>query len=118
MTEKHTILGGKVHIYKRERSSVWQCSTYLEGKNRRVSTKEEGLARAKEFAEDWYLELRGKKARGELLSEHTFAQAADRFMKEYELMTAGDRNEVYVNGHRGRLKNHLIPFFGKMGFHR
>jgi integrase len=115
MAEKHTILGGKVHVYKRERSSVWQCSTYLEGKNRRVSTKEESLAKAKEFAEDWYLGLRGKKARGELLSEHTFKHAADRFMQEYELMTAGERNEVYVNGHSGRLKNHLNPYFGKMG---
>ena len=115
MAEKHTILGGKVHVYKREHSSVWQCSAYLEGKNRRVSTKETSLAKAKEFAEDWYLELRGKKARGELLSEHSFADAAERFMKEYELMTAGERNAVYVNGHRGRLKNHLIPYFGKLG---
>ncbi|MEM7441393.1 MAG: hypothetical protein AAF393_17510 [Pseudomonadota bacterium] len=91
MAEKHSILGGKVHVYKREHSSVWQCSSYFEGKNRRVSNKEESLARAKELAEDWYLELRGKKSRGELLSEHTFAHAADRSMKEYELMTAGER---------------------------
>jgi hypothetical protein len=99
VAEKHTILGGKVHVYQRENSSVWQCSSYLEGRNRRVSTKEESLAKAKEFAEDWYLELRGKKARGELLSELTFAQAAERFTKEYELMTAGERNEIYVKGH-------------------
>ncbi len=115
MAEKHSILGGKVHVYRRENSSVWQCSSYLEGRNRRVSTKEESLAKAKEFAEDWYLELRGKKARGELLSELTFAQAAERFTKEYELMTAGERNEIYVKGHRARLKNHLLPYFGKMG---
>jgi len=60
MPEKHTILGGKVHVYRRENSSNWQCSTYLAGKNRRTSTKETGLAKAKDFAEDWYLELRGK----------------------------------------------------------
>ena len=115
MAEKHSILGGKVHVYQRENSSVWQCSSYLDGRNRRVSTKEESLAKAKEFAEDWYLELRGKKARGELLSEMTFSQAAERFTKEYELMTAGERNEIYVKGHRARLKNHLLPYFGKMG---
>ncbi|MEP2028471.1 MAG: hypothetical protein ABJI96_07165 [Paracoccaceae bacterium] len=72
MAEKHTILGSKVHVYQPENSSVWQCSSYLEEQNRRVSTKEESLAKAKEFAEDWYQELRGKKARGELLSELTF----------------------------------------------
>ena len=115
MAEKHSILGGKVHVYQRENSSVWQCSTYLEGKNRRVSTKEESLAKAKDFAEDWYLELRSKKTRGELISERTFTQAAERFVKEYEVITEGERNEVYVKGHKARLKNHLIPFFGKMG---
>ena len=68
--EKHTILGGKVHVYRRERSRFWQCSTFLNGKNRRSSTKEESLSLAKEFADDWYLTLRGKNARGELTNEY------------------------------------------------
>ena len=55
--EKHTLMGGKLHVYKRPGSSVWQCSTYLAGKNRRVTTKDESLKLAKEFAEDWYLGL-------------------------------------------------------------
>ena len=69
MPEKHTILGGKVHVYRRDNSSLWQCSTYLAGKNRRVSTKEDGLAKAKDLAEDWYLGLRGKVRNGEITSE-------------------------------------------------
>ncbi len=115
MAEKHTILGGKVYVYKRENSPVWQCSSYLDGRNRRVSTKEESLSKAKDFAEDWYLELRAKRTRGELISERTFTQTVERFVKEYEVITDGDRNEVYVRGHKARLRNHLIPFFGKMG---
>ncbi|HEV8449482.1 MAG TPA: hypothetical protein VGQ44_21855, partial [Gemmatimonadaceae bacterium] len=66
MNEQHTILGGKVHVYKRPNSSCWQCSSYLGGKNRRTSTKEESLAKAKDVAEDWYLELRGKLRSGEI----------------------------------------------------
>jgi hypothetical protein len=58
MSEHHTILGGKVHVYKRPNSSSWQCATYLAGKNRHTTTKEESLSKAKEFAEDWYLQLR------------------------------------------------------------
>ena len=38
MSETHTILGGKVRIYKRETGSNWFCATFIEGKNRRVST--------------------------------------------------------------------------------
>jgi hypothetical protein len=29
MSEHHTILGGKVHVYRRPNSSSWQCATYL-----------------------------------------------------------------------------------------
>jgi integrase len=115
MAEKHTILGGKVHVYQRPGSPLWQCSTYLGGKNQRVSTKEESLAKAKDFAEDWYLGLRGKLSRGELMSEKTFKQAAERFTIEYEVMTEGERNAKYVQDHQSRLRNHLIPYFGKMG---
>ena len=115
MSEKHTILGGKVHIYKRPGSPVWQSSTYLAGKNRRVSTKEESLSKAKEVAEDWYLELRGKSSRGEIKNEKTFKEASERFTIEYEVMTDGERNAKYVQDHQSRLRNHLIPYFGKMG---
>ena len=113
--EKHTILGGKVHVYKRPGSPIWQCSTYLVGKNRRVSTKEDSLGRAKDFAEDWYLELRGKNNRGEIKNEKTFKDAAVRFTLEYEIMTEGERNAKYVEDHQSRLRNHLLPYFGKMG---
>jgi hypothetical protein len=50
---KHTILGGKVHVYRRENSPKWQCATFLNGKNHRTITKKESLAQSKEFAEDW-----------------------------------------------------------------
>tara|TARA_B100000965_G_scaffold337317_2_gene304065 strand:+ start:1105 stop:2421 length:1317 start_codon:yes stop_codon:yes gene_type:complete len=111
----HTILGGKVHVYKRENSRFWQCSSYLAGRNRRTSTKQESLALAKEFAEDWYLTLRDKNRQGELLSEETFKQAAAQFEREYEVITEGQRSPKWVEGHKARLRLHLIPFFGHMG---
>ena len=89
----HQILGDKVRVYKRENSRFWQCSTFLNGKNHRTSTKEESLSYAKEFAEDWYLELRGKHRAGELHNEKTFADAAKSFMHEYDVLTEGERNE-------------------------
>ena len=117
MTESaiHEILGGKVRLYQRKNSRFWQCSTFLEGKKRRASTKTDSLAQAKDFAEDWYLTLRNKRIRGELLSEKTFAQVADKFLQEYVVMTDGERNKDSVRGHKARLHNHLIPFFGEKG---
>jgi integrase len=111
----HTIFGGKVHIYKRSSGRHWQCSAYLSGKNRRVSTKEDNLSLAKEFAEDWYLDLRGKQRQGELLSEKTFRETSEQFLREYEIITEGDRNAKYVQDHHARLRNHLNPYFGSKG---
>jgi integrase len=113
MAEHHELMGGALHVYKRERSSVWQCSTFLNGKNYRKSTKEDSLALAKEFAEDWYLTLKGKQRAGELKTGKTFKFAAEQFRREYEVITQGERNAHYVEGHWIRLRVHLMPFFGE-----
>ena len=113
--EIHAILGGKVQVFRRERSRFWQCSASVGGKQRRASTKEESLAHAKEIAEDWYLGLRGKDRAGLLTSEKTFRQAADQFLKEYEIITEGQRSPRWVEGHGIRLRLHLLPFFGDLG---
>jgi integrase len=115
MAEQYAILGGKVHVYKRPNSSHWQCSTYLAGKNRRVSTKQESLAKAKEIAEDWYLQLRGKLRSGEIKTEKTFGEASEQYLREYDIITDGQRSKVYVRGQHLRSAVHLVPFFGGMG---
>jgi integrase len=114
MSEHHTILGGKVHVYKRPNSSSWQCATYLAGKNRRTTTKEDSLSKAKEFAEDWYLQLRGKLRDGELRSGKPFRDAAKLYLREFDIMTQGQRNATYARGQHARTNGHLVPFFGSM----
>jgi integrase len=113
MTEHHELRNGKVHIYRREGSSNWQCSTYLNGKNWRRSTGEDSLERAKDFAEDWYLSLRGKKHAGVLKVGKTFKQAADQFLLEYETITQGERAASYIHTLQTKLRVHLLPFFGE-----
>jgi len=114
MSEHHTILGGKVHVYKRPNSSSWQCATYLAGKNRRTTTKEDSLSKAKEFAEDWYLQLRGKLRDGELKTGKMFRDAAKLYLREFDIMTQGQRSSKYASGQHARANVHLVPFFGSM----
>lgn len=114
MSDSHSLMGGKLHLYKRSGSSAWQCSTYLKGRNHRVSTKEDSLSHAKDFAEDWYLELRGKSRAGLLKSGRTFRQAAERFEREYEVITFGERSPAHVVRLKAMIRIHLLPFFGKM----
>jgi integrase len=111
MAEKHQLMGGKLHVYRREKSGCWQCSTYLAGKNWRVSTKEDSLSLAKDFAEDWYLGLKGLSKAGQLKVGTTFKKAAEQFVHEYEIITAGERNPEYVKGHGDAIRVHLLPFF-------
>ncbi len=110
----HTLMGGKLSLYKRKRSNYWQCAAFFGGKNHRVSSKEESLSKAKDVAEDWYLELMGKHKRGELRYGKSFKVAAVQFLREYEIITQGQRNQKYVDMQRLRLEVHVIPFFGEM----
>jgi integrase len=58
------------------------------------------------------LELRGKARAGQLPDGKTFRFAADQFLREYLVITEGQRNPTYVQGHRDRLRVYLPPFFG------
>jgi integrase len=112
MAEHHVLMGGKLHLYKRENSEHWQCSAYLAGKNWRKSTKEESLSHAKEIAEDWYLVLRGKARGGDLKTGKTFREAVKHFLAEYLTLVAPERNPHYMENCEMRLRAHLLPFFG------
>ena len=114
MSERFTILGGKVHIYRRPNSSSWQCASFLAGKNRRTTTKEESLSKAKEVAEDWYLQLRGKLRDGELQGGKLFREAAKVYLREFDIITQGQRSPTYTRGQHARTNNYLVPFFGNM----
>lgn len=109
----HTILGGKVQLFRRPNSTRWQCRASIEGKQFQHSTKQSSLAAAKDVAEDWYLTVKGKLVRGEVVGGKPFAEVAKIFMDEFEVLTLGQRSPQYVSNNRGRINKHLIPFFGK-----
>ncbi len=111
-TARHKFLDGKVQLYMRTNSPHWQCSCSIAGKQMRTSTKEESLARAKDVARDWYLGLMGKYRAGEIKDGTPFKKAAQHFLQEYTIITEGERNAKYVEGHGIRLRVHLLPFFG------
>jgi integrase len=112
--ERHELLGGKVHVYKRPGSQKWHCSATIGGEEKRATTGEESLALAKEVAEDWYLTLRGKFRGGELRTGKKFREVAELFLKEYPVITAGHRSQAYLASQERRIRNYLTPFFGPL----
>ena len=113
--ETHDLFGGEVHVYKRRNSSRWQCTTFLDGRQYRESTKTDSLDKAKDFAEDWYLRLRGQSAAG-LLEERKkgkkFKEVAAKFLEELPILTHGQRGEHYLHDQERRL-NTVLPFLGE-----
>lgn len=112
MTTRHSPLDNKVQLYMRPNSPHWQSACSIAGKQRRTSTKEESLSRAKDVARDWYLGLMGKYRAGELKEGVTFRTAAEHFVNEFEVITQGERNKEYVDSLSMRLRVHLLPFLG------
>ena len=53
------LMGGKLQLYRRGKSSFWWCAASVGGKQRRSTTKKESLQQAQAIAEDWYARLRG-----------------------------------------------------------
>ena len=108
------LMGGKLQIYRRGESRFWQCSASVGGKQRRTSTKQESLDQARHVAEDWFLTLQGKDRAGVLDAGVSFKKAADQFLKEYGVITEGERSEKWTESHGIRLRVHLLPFFGPL----
>ncbi|HEY0438299.1 MAG TPA: site-specific integrase [Phenylobacterium sp.] len=136
--ESHAIMDGKVHVYRREKSRYWQCAAYVGGRNHRQSTGHADLALAFDFARSWYADRcvdermrergllparpapkkrvgppkRRKRGAPRAPGERTFRDVAEVFVREFELMTAGERNPAYVRQKSQILDRHLLPFFG------
>jgi integrase len=65
--------------------------------------------------EGWYLQLRGKLRSGEIKKEKTFREASELYLREYDIITQGQRSKVYIKRQHWRSKVHLVPFFGHTG---
>lgn len=132
--DRHTIFDGKVHVYRRDGSRYWQCAIFLGGRNHRASTRQNRIDLALAVAREWALDRlaedrltrRGLTA-GPVAQaappqaavvpapkrDHkTFRQAADAFLTEYQVLTAGERSPRYVARKAEHLRVHLLPFFG------
>ena len=112
--ERHRILGDKVALYRRTKDGNWHAYTFLEGKEWRQSTKQKSLCRAKDIATDWYMDLTARSYYGNLQTGKAFDEVAKLFADEYEATTRGHRSPKWVQGHKDRIRLHLLPYFGDM----
>ncbi|HYD43994.1 MAG TPA: site-specific integrase, partial [Phenylobacterium sp.] len=131
MSASHTIMDGKVHLYRRSVGRYWQCAVFLSGRNYRQTTRQENLAYAIEFARDWFLDrvaedrLRRRGLDPPLApvaprpvryagGGHKFRDVGAQFLKEFEALTLGERSPKYLDRKESSLRLYLNPFFGNL----
>ena len=64
MNETIDLMDGALHVYRRENSGKWQCSTCLNGHNYRQSTKTDNLILAQDFAQELVFRFARPEQRG------------------------------------------------------
>jgi len=106
--ERHRILGDKVILYRRVEGGNWHCYAFLQGQEWRKTTKQKNLAKATDFAIDWYAKLCAE-LRGEDHPGKMFIQAARVFLTEYGVSVEGNQDPMQV--HKDRLHLYLLPYF-------
>lgn len=125
----HVLMNGRLRVKKRDSSRYWQCHARIDGQRYRESTQRESVEEAIDFAEDWYLTLRGKIRAGDFTpmprrpttptkrigKEKTFREASDTFFLEYDAITGGQRSPEWVEAMKNRARLYLNPFFGDLG---
>ncbi len=109
----HAMFDGRLQLYKRAAGRHWQCAARVGGRRFRETTGEESLDRAKDVAEEWYLDLRGKLRNGMIIpDERTFGQAAEGYLREVKVLAATTRSPEYVQNLELRMNRHVLPYFG------
>lgn len=111
----HTMFDGRLQVYRRGDGKVWQCAARVGGERFRSSTHETELARAKDVAEEWYLDLRGRLRNGQIVKrEKTFGQAAEDYMRHARVLAATVRSPAYIKNMELRMNASILPFFGNV----
>lgn len=133
MLENHTIMDGRIHLYRRAGSRFSQCAVFLTGRNYRQSTRRISPTQSSSHGSGFWIGPRRIACRGggieppaapaarpevkrpkrKLSSEKTFREAAAAFVREYGTLTEGERNAEYVRS-KEALRLQLLPFFGDL----
>jgi len=111
----HTMFDGRLQIYRRKEGGPWQAAGRVGHQRFRQSTGEQGLDRAKDIAEEWYLDLRGKLRAGVIVKptprEKLFGEAAALYLAQVKVLAFGTRSKSYVENLELRMNAHVLPFF-------
>lgn len=109
----HTLLANQLVIYRRERSSIWQCRYKVDGVWQRASTKEREFAKAKEKAQRLIIEAEIRKRSNIPVVTRRFKDVAKLAVKRLEDKIASNQAKVSYSDYKRIIEDYLIPALGR-----
>lgn len=109
----HVLMDKELLVYKRERSSIWQCRYKVDGVWQRASTKERDLAKAKVKAKDLMIEAEIRKRSNLPVVTRKFSNVAKLAIERMKEETASGKGKVSYADYIRIINDVLIPCLGK-----
>jgi len=108
----HVLMHRGLVIYKRARSSIWQCRFKVGSVWQRASTNERNLALAKQAAKELMVEAEIRLRSNLPVITRRFRDVAKLAIKRMEEELAAGKGKVIFNDYIRVTKDYLIPAFG------
>jgi integrase len=109
----HTLLANELVVYRRERSTIWQCRYKVAGAWQRASTKERDFAKAKVRAKRLMIEAEIRKEQNLPVITRKFRDVAKLAIERLELAQASGNGKVIYKDYIRVIKDVCVPYLGK-----
>lgn len=109
----HVLMHRELIVYRRARSSIWQCRFKVAGVWQRASTDERNLSNAKKVAKKLMIEAEIRLQSNLPVITRRFRDVAKLAIKRMEDELAAGKGKVIFNDYIRSTKDYLIPALGK-----
>ena len=108
----YILMANELVVYRRERSSIWQCRFKVDGKWQRASTKERDLKVAKTKARELMIEAEIRKRSNLPVVTRRFRDVAKLAIKRLDDKVASNQAKVSYSDYKRIIEDYLIPALG------
>ena len=109
----HIVIDKELIVYKRERSTIWQCRYCIDRQWQRTSTKEYDLGKAKKKAKELFLEAQFRKRNDIAPITRYFKDIAKSVVKKLKQEIASGNGKAIYKDYISAITNYFIPALGK-----
>ena len=110
----HVLLNNTLVVYKRERSSIWQCRFNVDGVWQRQSTNTRDYEKAVEVAKEFHIEANYRKKAKLIPIRRYFKDIAKLAILDMQKDLISNKGKVIYKEYIKIIENYLIPILGKM----